>query len=97
MTISTDARFEVAPSVHARPLHDEVVVLDMAGGEFFSLDEVGARVWERIVAGASIAEVVAALTADYDADAERIERDVLALVGELVTRRLVTAKPVAPR
>ncbi len=92
MTVSLEARFEAAPDVHARPFHDEVIVLDLVGGEYFSLDEVGARVWAGLVAGESVEEVVAGLQRDYAADVERIEADVVALVEELVLHRLLVGK-----
>ena len=74
------------------PATDEVVVLDMAGGEYFSLDAVGAKVWKDLIDGESVAQVIASLAGEYAADVPRIEADVLALVAELISRRLLREK-----
>jgi len=93
MTTPLHKRFEPPRDVQSRRFHDETVVLDLVRGEYFSLDEVGSKVWDSLVAGSSVPEVVAALEKEFDADAERIEADVVALVDDLVARRLLVERP----
>jgi hypothetical protein len=88
---SMNARFRCAADTHARRFGDELVVLDLAAGAYFSLDDVGAEVWDGIVSGRSLAEITAALREVYDVDAEQLARDVRELVGQLVARGLVVA------
>jgi hypothetical protein len=89
MSLSSRSRLVAAPQVQARRFHDEVVVGDMMGGEYYALDEVGAKVWEGLLAGATVAEVATKLAEEYDAEQARIEGDILALVAELLARRLL--------
>jgi hypothetical protein len=61
MNATLESRYVVARDVLARKFHDETILLDLAGGEYFSVDEVGSRVWEGLGEGKTVAEVAAAL------------------------------------
>ena len=60
-------------------------MLDLAQGAYFGLDPVGARMWQLLAAGRTLAEVCDAVAEEYDAPRDAIERDLLALVE--VSRR----------
>jgi hypothetical protein len=87
---SAAVRFSVARDVQFRRFHEEIVVLDLARGDYFSLDEVGARVWDGLSAGQDVHEIAAALAAEYDTDVARIEEDVEAFTHELIRRELIS-------
>ena len=65
------------------------VLLDPASGLYYSLDDVGGRIWELCDGSRLTSEVVAAIQEEYNAPPETIEADVLALLGELVDEKLV--------
>jgi len=58
--------------------------------ELYSLNETGKDVW-RLLDGRTVDEVVEALTAEYDASREEIDRDVCGLLEELLRRDIVRA------
>ena len=89
MTVSLEARFDVAQDVHVRRFHDELVLLDLARGEYFALDDVGSTVWESLARGRTLGETVAVLATLYDADVAHLEADVRHLVDELTERNLL--------
>jgi hypothetical protein len=89
MAAKTDERFRPARDVHARRFDGELVVGDMGGGKYFSLDEVGAAIWEHLANGLSVAETTRKVLDVYDVDAETARRDVERLAGELVGARLL--------
>ena len=68
---------------------DETMLLDLDGGTYFALNEVGARVWELCDGEHSVAGIAAVLADEYDAPVELIEQDVLELVTELEAERLI--------
>lgn len=68
----------------------ETVILDLKGGVYFGLDAIGSRVWSLIQRPATVAEIRDALTREYDVDPERCERDVLALLGQMAERSLIS-------
>jgi hypothetical protein len=73
----------------ARQVGSETVILDLASGLYFGLDEVGTRVWELLGTGRSVAAVCDELHAEYDAPIERLRHDVDALVADLQGRGLL--------
>ena len=75
--------------VMARQVGDETVILDLAGGTYFGLDPVGARIWQLITEGRTLVQVCDAMIAEYEVSREVIERDVLALVQTLLDKSLV--------
>ena len=82
-------RVVVSADVMARQLGDDCVMLDLASGTYFGLDPVGARVWQLLQGGKSLAEVCDALAVEYDAAEEVIRADVFRLVEELAANGLV--------
>jgi hypothetical protein len=84
-----DARMTVPETVVVRAVGDEVVLLDLAAGEYFGLDAVGARVWELLDCGKSLEEVVTVLLDEFDVTEIQLRADVIALVCELVSRGLL--------
>ena len=90
---SAIGRFRPKEGVHTRMFDDELVVLDLNGGEYYGLDSVGALVWERITDGATASEAASAVVAAYDVGEERALSDVLALLGDLLDKGLIEKAP----
>ena len=89
MPAATDDRVAPAPDVLSRTLDGEAVLLDLASGRYFGLNEVGTRVWELLGAGKSIAEIREVLLAEFDVPPDVLERDVSELLDALRSRGLV--------
>jgi hypothetical protein len=70
-------------------LGDETVILGLRDGVYYGLDAVGALVWSLVATPRSVSHLVRAVTAEFDVDAERCERDVLTLLGELAGHGLI--------
>ncbi|MBY6539454.1 PqqD family protein [Rhodococcus sp. BP-349] len=68
----------------------EVVILDLEGSRYFSLNDAGSFVWPLLVAGTTSTALVAALTDEYGIDENVAAKDVDALVTELAAREIVT-------
>jgi hypothetical protein len=77
------------PGILFRDLAGEAVLLDPEAGLYFGLNEVGTRAWNLLAGGATLGAVHVALREEYDAPAERVWEDLLALARELLTHRLV--------
>jgi hypothetical protein len=88
-----DAVLTLSPDVIFRELDGESVVLDLSSGRYFGLNAVGTRVWQLIRQGQPVDGLIRAVTSEYDADVDAVERDVLALLEELKTRGLVVEPP----
>ena len=72
---------------------DELVVLDLDGSLYYSLDPVGARIFELLERPTSLRAVLDTVVAEFEVDAETARADLLALVNNLVAQKLVEARP----
>jgi hypothetical protein len=74
----------------ARTVGDETVILDLATGTYFGLDPVGARIWELLGEGMTLAEVCDRMLEEYEVAREELERDTLKLAQDLAAQGLVS-------
>jgi Coenzyme PQQ synthesis protein D (PqqD) len=88
-----DVVLHLSPDVISRELDGESVVLDLSSGRYFGLNAVGTRVWQLIQQGQPVDGLIRAVTAEYDADVDAVERDVLALLEDLKLRGLIVEPP----
>lgn len=85
-----------SPDVVYRDLEGEAVILDLASGTYFGLNEVGTRVWRMIDEGRDAAEIVDIVATEYQADRGTIAQDVARLLNDLSARRLIVAGGAEP-
>lgn len=84
-----DRRLRPAPRVVAREVETETVLLDLASGRYFDLDDTGSWLWRRLTEGTRLSDVVEELAARFDAPREQLAADVVAFVAELEREKLV--------
>jgi hypothetical protein len=68
-----------------------VVLLDLDGGQYYSLDEVSARVWEMCDGEHEVGGIVQSISTEYDAPVETIYEDVMAFLEEMLDEKLLVA------
>ena len=78
-----------SPDVVFRDLEGEAVILDLASGTYFGLNEVGTRVWRLVDEGRDASQIIEIVASEYQADRTTIARDVERLLDDLRTRRLI--------
>ena len=83
-------KIKIPDQVLARQIGGETVMLDLAQGTYFGLDPVGARIWQLLAEGKTLAEVCDAMMTEYDVTRDDIERDVARLAEELADRGLIS-------
>jgi len=71
---------------------DELVILDLDSSLYYSLDAVGARIFELVQQPTPLDAVVDTMVAEFEVDAQTARADLLALVGTLVAQNLVEAR-----
>ncbi len=92
-SISIDSTIRRREDHLAAGLGDELVLMSGARGNYYGLDAIGADIWRRLEQAVSVADLCAALGREYDADAETIRRDVLALLRQLAGEGLIEVLP----
>ena len=88
-TLSLGDTVVVSTDQVAADLAEEVVILGMKEGAYFSVSAAAARIWALLQTPRRLADVVATLTSEYDVPAEQCTADVLVFVEELAARGLV--------
>ena len=91
-SIGRDGRVAAAEHVHCRQFDGDLVMVDLQGGEYFALDDVGARMWDLLNSGKSPAEIGRDLATEYEADEDKILGDCMKLADELLERGLVVVR-----
>ena len=93
ITATLDSSIRCRREVLFRELAGEAVLLDLESGQYYGLDEVGTRIWSLLREEATPAAVLGRLLREYEASEERLERDLLRLIDDLVQARLVEIAP----
>jgi hypothetical protein len=89
MKVESTDRVVVRPHVHCRSFEGEMVVLDLEGGDYFALNEVGTAMWEALASGQCPAEIASALAPRYSVGEDTVVTDCIALIEELLRSGLV--------
>jgi hypothetical protein len=82
-------KVSVKPTAVYATLEDGAVILNPDSGLYYSLDSVGARIWELVGSGTTRTELVDSLHAEYDVARDVLDSDVHALLQTLETNGLV--------
>ncbi len=81
------------PNVISDTIDDEVVIINMLSGAYYSLDNTGAVVWQGLDAGLTVGEVIEQVQERFDGQTEDMAQAVQRFVDELAEERLMTARP----
>ena len=77
--------------VAAKVIDGEAIIINLANGVYYSMDKVGAFVWDLLQSGHTLESVVGAVAGRYDVSREQAESNVQELVQELVEENLVVS------
>lgn len=88
--MSLAQRFRPHPEVVDTELEgQQVVLLHLESMRYYSLNLTGMRIWQGLKQGLSLQEISGRLQAEFEVEADRAERSVVALVDELCQQQLV--------
>ncbi len=88
--IDDETTFEIRDDVMTEEIEGEVVVLDLEGDVYFSMNEVGRRVWEAVQRGEAFAGIVDELSDEFDeVERGRIAEDARAFLGQALAEELM--------
>lgn len=83
-------KWKVSPDVLSSSIEEEVVLMSLEAGFYFSLDPVGSHIWEILSKKpAAIPELVDHLMEEYDVDRQTCVNDVQAFIDHMVTKKLI--------
>jgi hypothetical protein len=96
MDVISDAAVVVASKDQfSCPLGDDTVILDLKAGLYFSLDNVGTLIWQLVQQPKTVKELRTAILETFEVELAVCERDLRALLQDLVGRNLVEIRDAA--
>lgn len=90
MKTKPQQKYRHSEHVSWRRVEDEAVVLDLNTSVYFSLNEIGAMIWERLGAGDSPEQIQAAVYEEYDVEPSLAWRHIEALVAQMLGEKLLS-------
>jgi hypothetical protein len=91
-SISVDSVVVASGELVSANLDGEVVILGFNSSSYYSLDQVGALVWDLLQQSRKVSELRDAILSEYDIDLERCEQDLFNLLAELADKGLIDIK-----
>ena len=88
--INLESRPKRMQQVIAQKASSDFLLFNMEDGNYYSLNDIGGRIWELCDGNRSVSQLVVALAAEYDAPAEVLEKDIVELLEGLQTGKLIT-------
>lgn len=84
--------YVASPDVRSSIANDSAVLLDVGRGKYYCLNHVARVIWEDLVAGRSLAEILDALTKRFNVPRERLAADLALFVEALRSKGLCVAR-----
>lgn len=92
-----ESSIQIPADVLFHELSGEGVLLNLATGKYFRLDQVGARMWTLLAEKGHIYTAYRTLLEEYDVDEDRLHKDLLVLVEKLVSHGLLVIEQPADK
>jgi hypothetical protein len=81
--------------VAAKVIDGEAILINLSTGLYYSMGKVGGRVLSLIERNFNVADIAAAIAAEYEVPAATAGSDVEALVAQLVAEQLIDVAPAS--
>jgi hypothetical protein len=95
MNLDVDACYVPSEDVVAREIEGEMIIVPLTAGigdmedDLYTLNETGKIIWQKLDGKMNVKAVVDALLLEYEAPEGEIERDVIGLMQELLSRKML--------
>lgn len=86
------AQYAVAEGIFVQGVGDELVVLSMESGLYYSFNGVGAAIWRLAEAGKDTSQIAAAIAAEYDVEESQAAADAEAFLRDAFERSLLVER-----
>ncbi len=89
MEFSDTLVLQAASKQVSNPLPEGVVILSLSNGVYYTLNEVGALIWQHLQQPQTIAMLREVILAEYNISPEQSQADLAAFITKLLEARLV--------
>lgn len=77
-------------------LDEEVVLLDIEYGNYYTLNEMSAFIWKMADGTRRVKDIVGEILAHYEAGPEQVRNDVIRILGEFNEKNLIEISHMNP-
>ena len=95
LALPADTRLMASDDVLSSPLGGEVVLLEPRAGVYYSLNEVGAVMWEQLQHPVTLRAICEAIVEEFEVDLPTCEPDVRRVLRDLLRHNLAEVVPAA--
>jgi len=90
--IKLDSVISRAEGFTTAPVHEELMMLNVEQGAYYSLDPIAAAIWTMIGKPAAVQDLVERLQQRYEVSAEQCQADVQAFLEEMHKNGMILIK-----
>jgi hypothetical protein len=87
--ITLGSRPKRAEQVIAQKASNDVLLFNIEDGNYYSLNEIGGKIWELCDGSHSVAQVVALIASEYETSTEEVQKDITDLLESLKNGKLI--------
>jgi hypothetical protein len=84
-----NVQYQIHPEAFSTEADNQVVILQYETGTYFTLNEVGMKIWKLLEQGKTLQEILDELLREYDVRQEQLRQDLLNVVNQLKERGLI--------
>ncbi len=77
-------------------LGGEAVILGLGSGQYYSLNDVGTRIWDMVQSPTTVLTLRDTIVGEYDVEADRCEQDVLEVLKDMASEGLIEVNGESP-
>lgn len=89
MAIQLTTRIARVDGMMSAPIDKEIVILNMAGNNYVSLDATGRRIWDLLGTPMRVEDLCLQLQQEFEGDTQQISADVLSFLAKMENEGLV--------
>lgn len=92
MTLTLSSTVSQSLNQISAQLGDETVMMNIEKGNYYGLDSVGRKIWEKIAQPQTVGALCDQLVLEYAVDRSTCEKDVLKFLGNMLEQELITVQ-----
>lgn len=77
--------------VYWKKVEGETVILNIDSGFYYTLDEVGSAVWERVLLNQAPEAIISAITEEFEVDEATARKDIAVFLKSMEKEELIKA------
>ena len=87
--ISVESTFNIPESVAWRNVNEEIVILKLKSGEYYTLNEVGQHIWQAISDQQNVQGILNQIVEQFDVTYEKAKEDVMTFLDNMLKESIV--------